>query len=462
MSQIDLEQLSHVHIVGVGGAGMSAIAIILSERQIHVSGSDLKASSAFERLRGYGVDLHVGHRSENIDGADLVLISSAIRPSNVEVVAALENSIPVIDRRAFFPTLMQGKRPLAVAGTHGKTTTTSMLALALIKAGLEPSYIIGGELNETGTSAAYGDGDYFVVEADESDKSFLGLGAYGVIVTNIEPDHLENYRDYSDQRDHFYQFVKAAPGPKVLGRYLGDAVEVDSETAVTFSATPGTDYVAQVTSVDDGNLTYSITAPDGTFVESTLMIPGRHNVMNAAAAIAMAHQIGVPMETSASAISSFLGVARRYQLKGDFNGALVVDDYAHLPSEIDATLEATRSRYPGRRVVAVFQPHRFSRTQRLASDFAKSLSAADVVVVADVYAAGEVSIPGVSGELIAVELNGKYPLIDVMYHPSRSDLADVVAPLIEEGDVVLTLGAGDITSLYNEIVSIESSGGFRG
>ena len=441
---------------------MSAIAIILSERQIHVSGSDLKASSAFERLRGYGVDLYVGHRSENIDGADLVLISSAIRPTNVEVAAALDRGVPVIDRRAFFPTLMQGKKPLAVAGTHGKTTTTSMLALALIKAGLEPSYIIGGELNETGTSAAYGDGDYFVVEADESDKSFLGLGAFGVVVTNVEPDHLENYRDYADQRDHFASFVAAADGPKVIGRYLGDTEGLIGANVVTFSDRDESDYVARVLSTEDGNLAYSISAPDGTSIQSTLMIPGRHNVMNAAAAVAMAHQIGVPLETSTSAISNFLGVARRYQLKGDFHGALVVDDYAHLPSEIDATLEATRARYPGRRIVAIFQPHRFSRTQRLASNFAKSLAASDVVVLTDVYAAGEASIPGVSGELIAVELNGNYPDVDVMYHPSRSDLADVVAPLVEEGDVVLTLGAGDITSLFSEMISIDSTRGFRG
>ncbi|MDA8197611.1 MAG: UDP-N-acetylmuramate--L-alanine ligase [Actinomycetota bacterium] len=462
MSQIDLDNLSHVHIVGVGGAGMSAIAIILSERQVRVSGSDLKASSAFERLKGYGVELHVGHRRENIEGADLVLISSAIRHTNVEVVAAMENSIPVIDRRAFFPTLMQGKKPLAVAGTHGKTTTTSMLSLALIRAGLEPSYIIGGELNETGTSAAYGDGEYFVVEADESDKSFLGLGAFGVVVTNIEPDHLENYRDYLDQRDHFATFVSQAEGPKVIGRYLGDTKDLAGDNLVTFSDSDESDYVARVLREEDGLLHYSVSAPDGSYAESYLMIPGRHNVMNATAAIAMAHQIGISLETSTAAISNFLGVARRYHIKGEISGALVVDDYAHLPSEIDATLDATRSRYRGHRVVAVFQPHRFSRTQRLALDFAKSLSAADVVVITDVYAAGETSIPGVSGELIAVELNGRYPQVDVMYHPSRSDLADVVLPLIEEGDIVLTLGAGDITSLFSDMTSLETKKGPRG
>ena len=447
-----------VHIVGIGGAGMSAIAMVLAERGTQVSGSDLKASASFERLGGYGVELFLGHAAENIEGAELVLISSAIPANNPEVVRAKELSVPVIDRRGFFPMLLNGYDVIGVGGTHGKTTTTSMLALALLASGSGPSYIIGGELNEAGTSAAHGYGRSFVIEADESDRSFLALGVYAVIVNNVEPDHLESYGSYRALRDAYAEFVTSAAGPKVVGTYLGEFQELAQlEGVVTFGESQGDDYRVSEITDESTSTSFLLTGPSEVKTRVSLAVPGRHNCLNAAGAIAMAHQLGVPMETAGVALKNFTGVTRRYQKRGERSGVTYIDDYAHLPSELRAVIDTTRMHYGTRRIVAVFQPHRYSRTKALYEAFADELAKADAVIVTDVYPAGEQEMPGVSGELIAAALSSKYPNVEALYHPGRSDLAEVTLAISKEGDVVISMGAGDITGLASEMLEMERS-----
>ena len=449
------ERITSVHIVGIGGAGMSAIAMVLAERGVRVTGSDLKVSAAYERLAGYGVELHLGHSADNVGAVDAVVISSAIRSDNPEVRRARELGIAVVDRRGFFPRLLDGYKVIGVAGTHGKTTSTSMLTLALLAGGTNPSYIIGGELNEVGTSAAHGSGAFFVVEADESDRSFLALGAYGALVTNVEPDHLESYGGYPELIGAFRSFVADAAGPKVVGTYLGAyqaLAEVDG--VVTFGEGEEDDYRVGSLVDSEGETSFDLRSPDGRPTHVVLAVPGRHNCLNAAGAMAMAHQLGVPLEVAASAIGRFGGVARRYQRRGERGGVTYVDDYAHLPSELAAVVATTRAQYPDRRMVAVFQPHRYSRTRALYREFADALAEADLVVVTDVYAAGEDQLPGVSGELIASSLSQRHPDVDSLYHPSRSDLAEFCLAIAHRGDVVVSMGAGDITALAAEMIEL--------
>ncbi len=451
-----MTQFSKVHIVGIGGAGMSAIAMVLAEQGVSVSGSDLKASASFVRLRAYGVQLFLGHDAINVPKCDAVLVSSAIRKDNPEVAAAIAARIPVLFRSDFFPHLLRGKKPIAIAGTHGKTTTTSMVALALIAADSSPSYIIGGELNETGTSGAYGHGEYFVIEADESDKSFLSLGAYGAIITNLEPDHLETYGSYDVLKAAFRTFFEAVEGPKVLGTYLGDTLELsDVEGVVTFGFRPQDDYCLTDLKLGEMSTRFTLRGPGEESAQVDLLVPGRHNALNATGAIAMAHCLGVPLQLGADSLVAFTGVARRYQIRGELNGCLLVDDYAHLPAEIEAVIAASRAQWPHRRIVAVFQPHRFTRTRSLYREFARVLATADLVVLTDVYAAGETEIPGVSGELIALELNSHYEAVEALYHPQRSDLGEFMHSVIAPGDIILSLGAGDITTLATEILDNE-------
>ena len=448
------EQITSVHIVGIGGAGMSAIAMILAERGVRVTGSDLKVSAAYERLAGYGVELHLGHSADNLGEVDAVVISSAIRADNPEVRRARELGIPVVDRRGFFPRLLNGYQVIGVAGTHGKTTSTSMLTLALLAAGANPSYIIGGELNEVGTSAAHGSGTLFVVEADESDRSFLALGAYGALVTNVEPDHLESYGGYPELVAAFGKFVSGAPGPKVVGTYLGAHEALTGIEGVVTFGEGDDDYRVESLVDSEVETSFDLRSRDGSVTHVVLAVPGRHNCLNAAGAIAMADQLGVPLEVAAAAIGRFGGVARRYQRRGERAGVTYVDDYAHLPSELEAVVSTTRAQYPHRRMVAVFQPHRYSRTRALYREFADALAKADLVVVTDVYAAGEDQLPGVSGELIASSLSQRHADVDSLYHPSRSDLAEFCLAIARPGDVVVSMGAGDITALAGEMIEL--------
>lgn len=441
-----------IHIVGIGGAGMSAIAIVLTQKGHQVSGSDLKASVAFERLRAHGVDLYVGHGRDRVEGAELVAISSAIPTSNPEVRTALERGIPVLTRAELLPLLISEKVVLGVAGTHGKTTTTSMLALSLLRADRSPSFIVGGELNEIGTNALWDSGRELVIEADESDGTFLHLGCYGVIVTNIERDHLDFYGSYEALKDAFASFVLAAEGPKVVCADSPDAeflLGLPDVTSYGFSA--GATYRMSSFVSSRAKTSFTVFGPklDGRHVE--LAVPGRHNALNATAVLAMTAELGVDPEPVVSALSLFTGVARRYQYRGVFNGATLVDDYAHLPGEVEVVLD-TASMQGFDRVVAIFQPHRYSRTAALYDDFAKSFSRADVVVIGDVYPAGELPVPGITGELISSRVASEFPGKDVYYVPHRHEMSSFVKTLLRPGDICLTLGAGDLTLLFGEML----------
>lgn len=453
---IDITSARKIHIVGIGGAGMSAIAIVLVQQGYQISGSDLKASVAFERLRAHGVQLFLGHESKNVEGADLVAISSAIPMSNPEVRWAIENGVDVVTRSDLLPSVISSKSVIGVAGTHGKTTTTSMLSLALMRAGLNPSFLIGGELNEIGTNALWDDGDQIVIEADESDGTFLHLGCKSVIVTNVEPDHLDYYGEYENLKSAFRQFVSSADGPKVVCMDSPDAAELTNvKGVVSYGFHPSASYTISDLEVSDSNTSFAVTNSQLGSVNVTLAVPGRHNVLNATAVIAMASELGVGMDSVLSALSLFAGVARRYQYRGKYNGATLVDDYAHLPGEIDVVLETARSQ-DFNRVVAVFQPHRYSRTASLYREFAAALTKADLVIVTDVYAAGEIPIPGVTGELISNAIRDSDADIEVYYAAHRKKLGDLLGSILQGGDICITLGAGDLTTLFGEILEVNS------
>jgi UDP-N-acetylmuramate--alanine ligase len=451
------ELRKRVHIVGIGGAGMSAIAMVLTQQGYAVSGSDLKASVAFERLRAHGVELFVGHSEENVRDAELVAISSAIPKSNPEVRWALERGVPVVTRSELLPMIISEKVVIGVAGTHGKTTTTSMLALSLMQDGRHPSFIVGGELNEIGTNALWDEGTELVIEADESDGTFLHLGCYGVIVTNIEPDHLDFYGSYEALRSAFARFVSAAPGPKVICADSADAaflLDLDGTTSYGFSDT--SDYKIYDLRPTKTRTRFKVANRSFGEVEVSLAVPGRHNVQNATGVIALANELGANASEVIAALARFTGVARRFQYRGTFNGATLVDDYAHLPGEIEVVLDTAASQ-GYQRVVAVFQPHRYSRTAALYREFAQSFSKADLVIVTDVYSAGELPVPGITGELISSLVESGFPAKEVHYLPQRHRVASFVQSKLQPGDICITLGAGDLTLLYGELVEERES-----
>ena len=451
MTDLDLSSPRSVHIVGIGGAGMSAIATVLRAMGHRVSGSDLKDSSGLARLRSLGIDVHVGHRAEHVpDGVDAVTISTAVPPTNPEVQEAEARSIPVLRRAEALAAICATRRTIAVAGTHGKTTTSSMLAVVLIEAGLRPSFIIGGEVNEIGTGAAWDEGEWFVVEADESDGTFLELGAEAVIVTSIEPDHLDHYgSSYDTLIDAFRSFVAEASGPRVLCADYPVAADIARELgAVTYGFAAGADF--RISSAEGARTGVRFEVDDrGTIA---LPIPGRHNAANATAAVAMAMQIGVPFDVAARALAKYGGVARRFQFRGERDGVTFVDDYAHLPGEVASALQAAKDG-GWRRVVCVFQPHRYSRTAQLWPDFATAFDDADVLVVTDIYSAGEQPRPGITGKLVVDAVTEARPGKRVAWFPSRSELARHVRQYLRPGDLCITLGAGDLTTLADELIA---------
>lgn len=451
MPDLDLSQPRVVHIVGVGGAGMSAIATVLTRMGHRVSGSDLKDSPALDRLRLLGVDARVGHTATNVPtDADAVVLSTAIPATNPEVEAAHERHIPVLRRAEALRALVAIRRAVAVAGSHGKTTTSSMLALCLRAAGWHPSFLIGGDLNEVGANAAYDDGDWLVVEADESDGTFLELQPEAAIVTNIEPDHLDHYGGFAALVDAFTRFLESVPGTRVV---CAD----DPIAAQLAAATPGVrtyGWESRDYRVDDyeGGRTgsrFRLTHGDEPLGVVELPVPGRHNALNAAGAAALAVELGVPFDAITRALRGFGGVARRFQFRGEVGGVTLIDDYAHLPTEVAATLRAAREG-GWNRVIAVFQPHRYTRTARLWRDFADAFVDADTVVLTDVYAAGEAPQPGVSGRLLLRAVLDAHPGQPLTYLPRRSDLVDHALGLARPGDVLLTLGAGDLTTIPDE------------
>ena len=432
---------------------MSAIATVLVAMGHSVSGSDLKESRRLDRLRQLGVDVHVGHSAAHVGDAEVLAISTAIRPGNPEVVAAGERGIPVLRRAEILAAICATRRTVAVAGTHGKTTTSSMLALALTEAGMAPSFIIGGDVREIGSGAVWRDGEWFVVEADESDGTFLELGAEAVIVTSVEPDHLEHYGDFDALRDAFGRFLASAPGPAVV--CADDAVARDlaaTTGAITYGTDERADYRMEDVVSDRSGVRFTVTHRGAPVGPVAIPVPGMHNARNAAAALAMALSLGAPFDAVARALGRFAGVARRFEFRGEAGGVTFVDDYAHLPGEVREVLAAARQG-GWRRVVCVFQPHRFSRTAGLWSTFAGAFRAADLLVVTDVYSEGEDPRPGVTGKLIVDAVLDHDPGQAVAYLPRRRDVVAYLPPRLRPGDVCLTLGAGDLTTLPDELLA---------
>jgi UDP-N-acetylmuramate--alanine ligase len=440
-----------IHIVGVGGAGMSAIATVLVGMGHRVSGSDLKDSAGLRRLESAGVRVHVGHHADHVGDADLVAVSTAIPERNAEVVAAKERGVSVVRRAEILAAIASTRRCVAVSGTHGKTTTSSMLALALVQAGFEPSFIIGGELNEIGSGAVWADGELFVVEADESDGTFVELPADMAIVTNVEADHLDFYGSIAAIEEAFDRFLEA-PGPNVvcaddpIAARLGRA-----HGAVLYGTSDDADVRIENPVSERAGASFTLVRGKEVLGDIRLPVPGLHNMRNATAATVAALSLGAPFEACQAALARYAGVARRFQYRGRARGVTFVDDYAHNPGKVKAVLEAARAG-GWRRVVCAFQPHRYSRTAALAAEFGESFDDADVVAIMDVYAAGEPPQPGVTGKLVVDAVLDHRPWKRVAWLPQRADMLTYLALELRPDDLCLTVGAGDITSLSGEIV----------
>ncbi|MDP8969016.1 MAG: UDP-N-acetylmuramate--L-alanine ligase [Actinomycetota bacterium] len=445
-----LEPSWRVHLVGVGGAGMSALALILLERGHQVSGSDLRGGRTCAALSAMGATIHVGHAGHHVEGADLVATSAAIPVGNPELLRAAELGIPIVRRAELLAALIGQRRAILVSGTHGKTTTTSMTTVCLQAAGADPSFAIGGTLHDSGTSAHHGLGDVFVAEADESDRSFLVHAPHCAVVTNVEFDHHDHYADMQEVREAFEAFLarRVPGGLAVVCRDDPGAASL-LERADPPVLTYGTHQEADLRIVEvalrrDG-AEFRLERRGEDLGPFRLRLAGAHNVRNASAAAAAALWAGVPVEAAREGLSGFSGVARRFQRVGAAAGITVVDDYGHHPTELTSTLAAARQTQPDGRVVAVFQPHRFSRTAALGSELGAALAGADVVVVTDVYAAGEAPVPGVTGAVVAEAARVRGA--ETYFVPSTGDVPEVVARLAAPGDLVLTLGAGDITEV---------------
>ena len=455
-----MQDFRRVHFVGIGGAGMSGIAEVLHNLGYAVSGSDRADSVVTRRLAGLGIQIHKGHGETNVEDADVLVVSSAIAAHNPELAAARERRIPVVPRAEMLGELMRFRRGIAVAGTHGKTTTTSLVASVLAEGGLDPTFVIGGQLLAAGANARLGTGEYLVAEADESDGSFLLLNPVIAIVTNIDADHLENYAgDYTLVKKAFADFLHRLPfyGVAVLCVDDGEVAELAQATArrmLTYAISREADVRASDLRQDGARMHFSLHLPDSAALPVTLNLPGAHNVQNALAAAAVGWQLGVEPAAIARALGAFQGVGRRFQIRGelalDAGTALLVDDYGHHPRELAAVFAAARSGWPQRRLVVAFQPHRYTRTRDLLDDFANVLADVDVLVLTDVYPAGEAPIANADGRALAraVRARGK---ADPVFVEHPRDLAHALPALLADGDLLLLMGAGDIGAAANEM-----------
>lgn len=457
--------ISHVHFVGIGGAGMSGIAEILHNLGYSVSGSDLSDGPVLQRLSALGIHTQVGHDAAHMQGADAVVISTAVKHDNPEVVAAHQKLIPVVPRAVMLAELMRLKQGIAIAGTHGKTTTTSLVASILAQAGLDPTFVIGGRLISAGANAKLGSGDYIVVEADESDASFLNLNPIMSVVTNIDADHMETYgHDFNKLKSAFIEFLHRMPfyGAAVL--CIDDPVVASILPEVSRPITSyGLSDKAQVRATEiqaqGTHMHFTVTRSNGVTLPSLridLNLPGIHNVRNALAAIAIAVELNVPDEAVITALANFSGVGRRFQRHGEIAAKTgghftLIEDYGHHPVELAATIEAARGAFPGRRLVLAFQPHRYSRTRDCFEDFVRVLQDVDVVYLTEIYAAGEVAIAGADGRALAhaVRVAGQQQLI---FAKDLQQLEDLLLDNAREGDVVMCMGAGSIGSIPAKLI----------
>ncbi len=454
------EKLGRVHFVGIGGAGMSGIARIMASRGIEVSGSDAKDSKVLAALRALGATCWVGHEASHVEEADTVVVSTAIRETNPEVVEARRRGIPILPRAAALHSVMVGRRTLAIAGTHGKTTTTSMLTVALQHCGADPSFAIGGNLNESGSNAHDGTGGLFVAEADESDRSFLVYTPEVAIVTSVEPDHLDNYGDEASYVAAFEAFCgRVLPGGFMViciddagGRRLASYARDKGITVQTYGESDDADTRVDGITAQGSTQTFVPVVHGRKLSPVRLQQPGRHNALNATAALTVGLGLGFSAADLAEGLAAFTGTGRRFEFKGVEDGVRVYDSYAHHPTELVADLKAAREVAGEGRVIACFQPHLFSRTRIFAAEFSQALALADEVVVMDVFAAREDPEPGVTGALIANHV--PLPPERVRFEPSWSAVPALVAGLARTGDLVVTLGAGDVTLVGPEVVDL--------
>jgi UDP-N-acetylmuramate--alanine ligase len=452
-SPIDLSTPQRLHVVGVGGPGMSAIAIVLAEMGHRVSGSDLRERPVLERVRAAGVEVHVGHNRRHVAGCTAVTASTAVPANNVELDEAAKTGIAVLTRAGMLSSICAQAKSLGVAGTHGKTTTTSMLMLILSAAGMRPSFIIGGDVTDMGTGAQWTGGEWLVVEADESDGTHLELPLFGTMLTNVEVDHLDFYGTEEAIIAGFDQYLSQVAGPKVL--CIDDPVCAElagRHAAITYGTSPAADYRAVDIHSDHGSYSFTVERSGATLGTVDLPLRGVHNVRNALGALAMARSVGVDFDVAARALAKFGGVARRFDVRGVDGGAALVDDYAHLPSEISAVLSAARSSGDGwRRVVAVFQPNRFNRMVVMSPAYRDAFVDADLVVLTDIYASGTKPIPGVTGKLVVNAVLDAHPSTRMAWMPRRNDLIEYLARELRDGDVCISMGCGDIASLPDEV-----------
>jgi len=445
-----------LHFIGIGGIGMSGIAEVLLNLKVRVSGSDLSAGASVERLRSLGGEVHIGHDPAHVRGADAVVVSSAVPAGNPEVQEARRLRIPVLPRAEMLAELMRLKFGVAVAGSHGKTTTTSMLAQVLSAAGLDPTLVIGGRLNILGGNARLGGGELMVVEADESDGSFLHLAPAVAVVTNIDREHLDHYEDYPSLQRAFVDFLNKVPFYG-LGVVCADDAGLRSvmplleRRYVTYGLESGADLGARELRDEARAIVYRLERRGEDLGEVRLRVPGRHNVLNSLAAAAVALELGVEPPVLTTALSQFLGADRRLQARGEAGGVLVVDDYGHHPTEIRATLAAAREHW-GRRIVVLFQPHRFTRVSSLAEDFASCFAGADVVIATDIYPAGEKPIAGVTGAWLAARIAARHGG-EVVPVRGVKEAVEEGLRRARPGDLVLTLGAGDISKASDMLLS---------
>jgi UDP-N-acetylmuramate--alanine ligase len=452
-------KIQRIHFVGIGGIGMSGIAEVLVNLGYQVSGSDLKDSPITQRLAGLGVRVSVGHDAANVEDAQVVVISSAVKGNNPEVVAARAAKVPVIPRGEMLAELMRMKYGIAIADSHGKTTTTSMVAQVLSQGGIDPTIVIGGKLGAIGSNAKLGKGPFLVAEADESDGSFLLLSPTIGVITNVDREHLDHYKNLGEIMDAFAAFGNRMPFYGSVFVCMDDpnvaALRPRLRRQVrTYGTNPQVDIRAQDIRMDGWRSFFKVKAFGEDLGEFSLGIPGHHMVLNALATIGVAMELGVEREVIRASLANFTGADRRFQKRGERKGVVVVDDYGHHPTEIAATLRAARAGFPDRRLVVAFQPHRYTRTQALLEEFGSAFFDADLVLVTDIYAASEAPIPGITGRTV-VEAILAHGQREAIYVPRVEDLAQVLDQATLPGDLVVTLGAGNITSLGPAFLDLE-------
>ncbi|HPA90755.1 MAG TPA: UDP-N-acetylmuramate--L-alanine ligase [Quisquiliibacterium sp.] len=454
-------KVKHIHFVGIGGSGMSGIAEVLLNLSYRISGSDVAENAATRRLVSLGATVAIGHDAAHIQGADCIVTSTAVKGDNPEVLAARARRIPVVPRALMLAELMKLKQGIAIAGTHGKTTTTSLVSSVLARGGFDPTFVIGGRLNSAGANARLGSGDYIVVEADESDASFLNLTPMIAVITNIDADHMETYgHDFARLKQAFVEFTQRLPfyGAAVVcidDPNVREILPFVSKPVITYGFAADAQFRAVGARPDGGRMLFKLLRQDSDPIDIVLNAPGMHNVQNALAAIAVADELGVPDEAIVTGLAEFNGVGRRFQRYGEIPAQggghfTLIDDYGHHPVEMAATLSAARGAFPGRRLVLAFQPHRYTRTRDLFEDFAKVLSTADVLLLAEVYSAGEAPLVAADGRALtrAVRVAGR---IEPVFVEDITAMPQQVLELARDGDVVLTMGAGSIGAVPGQI-----------